>query len=420
MKTFFYISLLFILIISQIACKKKDLNEAPSLNINFPVENFTVQSVDTFEVKAVATDDNADNLRLTIYVADINLQAVSSAAVYNFSGNSANLDVLYELNERWLSSGVYYLVVTASDGELLTRKFVKLYVSSISKKLSGYVVGIKSGQNCEVYMGDTNFVFTKKLTISACLDGVFDSYNNYINVLTEDGKLVAYNYPFLNEVYSLQGLKKVGSPFKGDVAWKYPYIYVTNANGSIMAVDNNGQPRNSFRTLFSPYLLVYWQNKWVCLSDLYPQNYSWIEVPQNSKNYQNNFKMNDLVCLDNERCLAIQQDGNFVKFYTYKPEINYLNSFGHTQNGYYNGSLNINGQVLLSIDDEMYEMNPIYGTLTSVYQGNYLSLLKYESTHQLIYGVNNNIFVALKENPIQMINSFSFNGNIVFYDFIYE
>jgi len=97
-----------------------------------------------------------------------------------------------------------------------------------------------------------------------------------------------------------------------------------------------------------------------------------------------------------------------------------LNSFGHTQNGYYNGSLNINGQVLLSIDDEMYEMNPIYGTLTSVYQGNYLSLLKYESTHQLIYGVNNNIFVALKENPIQMINSFSFNGNIVFYDFIYE
>lgn len=420
MKTFLSLLLLYLLIISQIACKKKELNDTPSLTIYLPIENFIVQSVDTFEVKAVATDDNADNLRLTIYIADINLQAVSSAAVYNFSGNSANLDVLYELNERWLSSGIYYLVVTAGDGELLSRKFVKLYVSSIPKKLSGYVVGIKLGQNCDVYLGDTNFVFTKKLTINGCLDGVYDSYNNCVNVLTEEGELVAYNFPYLNNVYTLHSLKKVGSPFKGEVAWKYPFTYVTNANGSILAVDNNGQPRNSYKTLFSPYKLVYWQDKWVCLTDLYPQNFSWIEIPQSSKNYQNNFKMNDLVSLDNERCLAVQQDGNLVKLYTYKPEINYLNSFGHTQSGFYNGSLNINGQVLLSIDDQMYEVNPIYGTLTSIYQGNPLSLLKYESTHQFIYGVNHNIFFALKNNPIQALNSYSFNGNIVFYDFIYE
>ncbi|MGQ9847033.1 MAG: hypothetical protein ACUVQP_05970, partial [Bacteroidales bacterium] len=412
--------MLFSLIFSILACKKKDLNEAPSLNLYLPVENFTIQSVDTFQVKAVASDDNANNLRLTVYLADFNLQSVSVTNVYNFSGNFANLDILYILNERWLESGVYYLVVTASDGELLTRKFVKLYLSSIPKKIIGYVVGINSGQYCDIYIGDTNFVFTKKSTINACLDGIYDSYNNYVYVLSKDGKLIAYNYPELNVVYTISSLNKIGSPFKGDLEWKYPYVYVTNANGSIMAIDRNGNPRYSYRTLFSPYKLIYWQNKWICLTDLYPQNFSWIEVPQCSKNYQNNFKMNDILSLDEERCLAIQQHDNVVKFYTYKPEINYLNSFGHSQNGTYNGSLFINGQVLLSINDHIYEMNPIYGTLTSIYQGNCLSLLKYEASHQIIYGVHNNMFFALKTNPIQSLYSYSFNDKVVFYDFIYE
>jgi len=412
--------LLIFMIFIQLSCERKKINTPPTLNIYLPIENNTFNAIDTFEVKATASDDNADNLRFSVYIADNNLQAVNASSVYNFSSNFATLDVTYVLNERWLTTGSYYLVVAASDDELTTRKYVRIQITSIPKKLIGFVVGVKSNSGCDIYIGDTNFVFTKQFSTSSSITGNFNSFSKLINIVTADGKLKAYQYPYFNEVFSIVALNKIGSPFKADIFTKYPYIYVTNANGSIISVDHNGQIRNIYRTLFSPYRLILWKEIWVCLSEFYPQQYSWIEVPQMNKNYQNNFYINDIIPFDNERCLAIQQNGNQVNFYTYKPEINYFNSFGHQQNGQYNGGININNDVYVSIDTKIFQIDPIYGNLSNIYNGEPLSMLKWEESQQNLYAVNNNRFIMLKWQPIQLFNSKDFDNKIIFYDFIYE
>lgn len=417
---FYLIPIFIFLIFIQLSCERKKINEPPSLNIYLPIENSTFKAIDTFEVKATATDDNAKNIRFSLYIADNNLQAVNTPLVYNFSGNFATLQINYILNERWLNSGSYYLVVTASDDELITRQYARIQISSIPKKLIGYVVGVKSNSGCDIYIGDTNFVFTKQFSTSNSITGNFNSYSKLINIVTTDGKLKAYQYPYFNEVFSIVALNKIGSPFKADIYDKYPYTYVTNANGSIISVDHNGQIRNIYRTLFSPYRLILWEEIWVCLTEFYPQQYSWIEVPQMTKNYQNNYPINDIIPFDNERCLAIQQDGNQVIFYTYKPEINYFNSFGHPQSGQYNGGININQDVYVSIDTKIFQIDPIYGNLSNIYNGEPLSMLKWEENEHNLYAVNNNRFIMLKWQPLQLIYSKDFDDKIIFYDFIYE
>jgi len=420
MRIIFRLFVFSCLIYIALSCKKKESNEAPSINIHSPVENTTINSIDTLDVKVVVTDDDANNLRVSLYVADENMQSVTAPTVYNFSGNYVNLDVKYAVDERWLESGTYYFVVNASDGELQTKSFVKISVSSIPKVFSGLVVGVKSSQGCDIYMCDTNFVFTKQFSVSNCLGGAYNCFANYLNVVLSNGSMEAYNFPYYNQVFSISGLNKVGSPFKADIAWIYPYVYVTNANGSIFAVDDNGQVRTAYRTIFSPYKMIRWNNKWVNLSDYYPQNNTWVEVPDLSKNYQFNGTLTDLAPLDNERCLIIQQDMNTVKLYTYKPEINYLSSFGHDQTGTYNGYIKSGSSFLISIDNQLYELNEIYGTLYSVYTGESLTELKWEDRSQLIYGVNQNRIITLKNSPVQVLSSYDFPDKVVFYDFIYN
>lgn len=420
MKIIFRIIVFCLLLYITLSCKKKVLNEPPIINIHLPLENTTISSIDTLDVKVIIRDNSANMLRISLYIADENMRTVTSPAIYNLSGNFVNLDVQYAVNERWLESGIYYFVVNASDGELQTKSFVKISVNCVPKVFSGIVVGVQSNQGCDIYVCDTNFVFTKQFSVSNCLGGVYNCYTNSLNVVLCNGVMEAYDLSYYNQVFSISGLNKLGTPFKADIAWIHPYVYVTNANGSILAIDENGQVRNVFRTIFSPYKIIRWNKMWVTLSDYYPQEGNWIEVPELSINYYFNGTITDIAPLDNERCLIIQQNMNSVKFYTYKPAINYLSNFGHEQIGTYNGYVNCESEILVSIDNQLYRLNEIYGTLCNVYNGEGLSMLKWEESHQLIYGVNQNRLLVLKNSPVQAISSYDFSDKIVFYDFMYN
>jgi hypothetical protein len=420
MRNYKFVFVIFVLIISIIACEKDVVNDAPHLTINAPTENISLKSIDTVWVDCNVTDDNATSLTVTIYIVNMQMQSVSQAMVLNYQGAHAHVLVDYDFSNRWMPSGQYYLVVQASDGSLISKAYVHVNISSIPKQFSGLVVGVQNQQGCDVYVSDTTFVFNKKLSFPATLKGCFNPYGQDIEILLSSGVLKSYGIDYYDELYSKSGLNKIGSPYNGDLMVKYPYTYVSDANGNIFALDVNGNVRNSISTLFSPYKLLFWNNEWEVLCSLYPQSYNWIEVPILNKNYQTSYTLSDLLPLDDSHCLVISQQNQSVQMMTYKPEINYLTNFGQVIIGQYNGGIMINEQLYVSVGNDLFLVDKTYGSVFIAFQGVPLMNLKWDDVNQQLYASYQNNLCKLSFPQVSIQNTFAFTGNVIFYDFIYK
>lgn len=407
-----------LILLTFFACKKDKKNNIPVVSIQLPIENATYNSIDTIKVKARVSDIDDDELRISIFITDEKNVPVSASLLIK---NSGTIDTSYYLLERWLSTGNYYLVVSVSDGKNVVSARVKINIIMKPPTLKGMVVGVKNSSWIDVYYVDTMYQRNKILVTTNVIDGIYNSQANQLVILYSTGQMAGYQASEYYELYRVSQLNKIGSPYKGMLYWKYPYVYVTNANGSILMIDSEGRVRDYLRTVFSPYKFIDWNDQWPCLTDFYPQPYSWIELPRQHKNYQHQEWFVDIFKLDNERCLTLTKSTNEkITFYTYRAENNYLSTFGHEINGKFNGGIYLNEKLILSINQSLYEINPIYGTLYEIFNGLKLSKLKYEEHHHWLYATYGEQLYWLRLDPISEIGNITFTGDIIFYDFVYE
>jgi len=409
-----------ILAISLLSCKKEDENHPPQIKVNAPLENSSLKAMDTVWVDCEVSDDDANSITVSIYIVNAQMQIITQPYTQTNHSTYAHIQIPYDFSNRWLDSGIYYMVIQANDGNTSVKSYIKIYISAIPKKFCGLITGIQNQQGCDVYVCDTSFVFSKILSLPSVIKGCCNPYEQSIEILLSSGTLEAYSFDYYQKLYTKNGLNKIGSPFYGDVAVKYPYTYVTDANGNIFAIDENGIIRVSLATMFSPYRLLYWNENWVTLSSQYPSTHYWIEIPQMIKNYQTSFDLSDIFPLDETHCLLVSQQNQTVQFYSYKPEINYLITFGQSVSGVYNGGIFLNDELYVSIGNDLYAVDKIYGSVFSVFNGTALSNLTWEEVHQQLYAFNQKNIYILSSSPMSIQRTFSFSGNVVFYDFIYK
>ncbi len=141
---------MLLLALLALSCNEEKDEEAPLVLISAPFENQNFNTIDTLLVTFTATD-NERVLSVDIEILDENFQPVGQKYTYLVSDNPLNFGTDFLLDKPQLESGIYYVVVRASDGSNQGSAYRKIWLNAIPLELEGIFVATASFNNVKVY-----------------------------------------------------------------------------------------------------------------------------------------------------------------------------------------------------------------------------------------------------------------------------
>lgn len=235
----YFLWLLLILVICS--CRKKE-NLPPSVTFIQPSENTRFTVLDTINISANISDDNTI-AHVSFSITDNNYITVAAAADEHPGGRQATVSRAIVLDNIEMSSGQYYLLVTASDGILETRQFRKIYINEMQKKMKAvYFVTANVSSQVNVFKIDSAFQVKPVITLSgdfAAADVssenrlyyVLGKYSGALNAVNVQTNMVNWNVPANNNM---------AAPRFSDVCSKSGYVFVSFFTGEIKSFDKSG------------------------------------------------------------------------------------------------------------------------------------------------------------------------------------
>lgn len=168
-----------------ISCKKDKDAVPPVISVLSPRDNNSFSVFDTLEVNADISDDS-QLASVSIQLMNENLTPALSLSRKTVSGKNYSLRADYIIYDSRLLSGIYYLRVTASDGENETKEYVKLYISESASSSQGIFIISTPGTVVNVSFLDSALNAQPFITrycdyTASCVS----SKNQYINLLGE-------------------------------------------------------------------------------------------------------------------------------------------------------------------------------------------------------------------------------------------
>lgn len=223
------------------SCKKKD-EIAPYVQITSP-GNYTSHNVlDSIAVVGTITD-NEQLEYVKISLLNENNITVCSVVTLFPETNEYTLNREFIIDDILLESGTYQLLVTASDGENETRKYIPLSVNEVPTELTGILI---------VETPSTNSVNVKKIKPDLSVSQVAFAAGDFSAATTsshnqafymagsQSGSLRAFEMPGNNEMWSVQANPLPGAPYFSDMYEVDGLLYVSFFEGIIKAFDKNG------------------------------------------------------------------------------------------------------------------------------------------------------------------------------------
>lgn len=116
------------------SCKKDEDTESPRISISSPYENTIYNVFDVVSVQASVSDNKQlESVSVGLLDAQMNVAYISVPAT--ITSPSTNINVSYYLDDIHLESGIYYIKVTASDGENNINAYKKIQINAVPKAL---------------------------------------------------------------------------------------------------------------------------------------------------------------------------------------------------------------------------------------------------------------------------------------------
>lgn len=241
MKKFCYILTLSFFIGGILTSCKKDKNTAPpEITILSPNENSSFSVFDTLKVKAEISDEN-QLLSVSVQLLEENLTPAQSVFRKSISGKEYSFLTDYIISDSQLSSGFYFLKVSASDGVNESKEYIKIYISESATTSKGIVIiSLISFNKIEVsILGNNDSVqFFVTVNCDYAASSV-SSENQYINIL---GKIIpGLNSYRINDKSIQWSVPSVGSmPYFENLNFYNEMSYVCYKDGRITGYDKNG------------------------------------------------------------------------------------------------------------------------------------------------------------------------------------
>src|ERR1700746_4127123 len=140
-----YFCIFPILLLFLFSCRKEEDISAPKITFSSPVENQVFNVYDHVPVKASVTD-NTKLTSISVSLVDASQSLVHITVPVPVSSPSTNVDMQYLLDNIHLESGVYYMLISASDGKNDSHGYLKINIVAVPKVLKKvYVTAVASG-----------------------------------------------------------------------------------------------------------------------------------------------------------------------------------------------------------------------------------------------------------------------------------
>ncbi|MEI6122806.1 MAG: hypothetical protein WCQ95_04190 [Bacteroidota bacterium] len=136
---------LIILALILVSCKKQSDTFAPQITITTPYENQQYVVNDSIHILANVCDDRKLQ-SIDISVTDASFVSVLTLNTINPPNNCIDINTNLVIDNYFLPTGNYYLVIKAWDGTNETKKFQKININAVPKKLK-YVIVVTKASN---------------------------------------------------------------------------------------------------------------------------------------------------------------------------------------------------------------------------------------------------------------------------------
>lgn len=196
-----------------------------------------------------AVSDDVQLKSASIQLLNENLTPAQSILKTAAQGKKFSLSLNYEIYDPDLSSGNYYLKISASDGENDSKEYVKIFISGTPTVRTGLIV--VSGQSqyqVRISVLDSSFTPSEFATLSCdYTSSCVSSKYQYVNILGEttcglnsfrvSNKAIQWNIPSVGS-----------SPYFNHLDFYNQISYVCFNNGMIRGFDKDGSIRFSATT----------------------------------------------------------------------------------------------------------------------------------------------------------------------------
>lgn len=167
------------------SCKKDKDTTAPVITITSPNDNSSYNVCDKIVVSGTASDENSLK-SVSIKLVDANSSVAQNSISVDVSSNSVAFQKDYYLYDIHLETGIYYILVTASDGESDTRVYRKIQITEVPDRRRGvYVITTPSSVQTEFNYVDSVFNSSIKFSYSgAYVSSAVSSYHQKFFIAT--------------------------------------------------------------------------------------------------------------------------------------------------------------------------------------------------------------------------------------------
>lgn len=217
-------------------CRKEVANEKPRVTFLSPAEGASFGVPDTLVVKVQATDDKGLS-EVFISLLDQNNIPVIPGTSASASGTSATVTLAFPVTDEQLTSGVYKLLATASDGQLTGKDWRNIHISAAPLRLRAVFTLARPGPgSVALYRTDSTGLTSLANLWSIDLAGAaINSRAGRLFVAGGvSGDLQALDTDGLNPVWSRPNLSSIGIPwFTSADLCDDGRLYVGHADGTI-------------------------------------------------------------------------------------------------------------------------------------------------------------------------------------------
>lgn len=423
---FLHVFLILITLFLFFSCNKEKENLMPEIEVFLPQSGITLNAVDSVMVKAEITDDSGP-LSVSVYIAGGANNSLTNPMVITGSGNKISINELYFFNNKYIESGNYYLVIHVEDGKNQVNKFISISVTGIPLELKSVYVGVDDPAGLKIFCSDTSGGFIQTGLVSGSFeDFMVNNYSQQLYLLSENGCLSCYSLPALQKEWENSGFSIIGNTFKGQLMEHDYHTYLTDANGYVKAFDKSGMLRKAFSIPSgSPERFNFCDSKLLVSVFNYQTQNRYIQALSLSGGVLNSYQVNFITERIfnhslNTVMIFCSNSGN-TSMYTYNTEINYLYPFGTGfPEAFIDAIETPDNQYLLSTSDNIRVIEKNYGN-SNLYALTYLAdIVKIERTSSWLYLADSNKLSVLNYPGSQIMSSFNFPENILFFDFLYN
>ncbi len=245
----FFFVLLFI---AGTSCKKKEFDEsAPLITVNSPAENSFIRFGDTLNIIGKISDETlVKSVKISIYDQNKDVEVIPSINYQNL-GKEFNLNCNIPINNPLITTGIYYVCITAHDEMYVSKHFIPINIAEERRKYLGIIYLNKTNYYTALNLLDASNNNHSLTNLQGDLQSseISSQYQQFYVGGALTGGLRALN--IRNEAtnfsinWEIQNQSNGISPWFKSLYFENNLIYVSTGDGKIVAYTTSGSPVKS-------------------------------------------------------------------------------------------------------------------------------------------------------------------------------